>query len=38
VSAWRLRFNALSSTFMTLFAVSLFLTAVSVSAGVLHLR
>jgi glycosyltransferase Alg8 len=38
MSAWRLRFNALSSTFMTLFAVSLFLTAVSVSAGVLHLR
>ncbi len=36
--AWRLQLTALSSSLMTLFAASLFMTAVSMSAGVLSLR
>ncbi|WP_181702179.1 glycosyltransferase [Chthonobacter albigriseus] len=38
VSAWRARYNTYSSLFMNVFAVALFLTAVSVTAGVLELR
>lgn len=38
VSAWRARYNAYSSLFMNVFAVAVFLTAVSVTAGVLEIR